>query len=540
MKHLYYTYLLLLTISSWAQSPNWEWFSTPQTDLQMFASAPVIDASGNVYVAYSSYFGTNISIGNYNFVQSSYGQFYIVKYSQNGAILWISTPQQATGQSIISSLKIDNLGNIYAFGKLEGSITLNDNLSLSFPYGVFVFKLDENGTYNWAKGTNGLCHIESHDFALDSNGYIYITGNFDCTSVTFGNITLTRQGIRDIFVVKYDTNGNVVWANNIMAGHENYFGNNRITVDHNNNVFIAGTFYNSPIKLGDTIYYNHGFSDIYLAKYTNSGQFLWGKTYGGQGGDNVNSICTDTEGNILMTGSVTNLAFDTINMVTGEVAFIGKFSPQGNASWINFGYGWLGDDGNDVVTNSAGDVFAVGYYFSPSIDFFENGEYIDNSTLINEGVANSYITKFNANGNFQWVKSIAGDSNNYAAALVLDNQENIYITGTYNGTVRFDNTTFSTPANPNVQYPFLAKLVQQPLTTTENNPEKVTIFPNPANNLLNIYLNNFNDESYEVYDIFGRCVGKGVLSNNQLDISKFPSGIYFLNINNTTTKFIKE
>jgi hypothetical protein len=58
--------------------------------------------------------------------------------------------------------------------------------------------------------------IEYHD------NYIYTVGTFSDSSFVFGNANINNQGGKDLVVIKWDTLGNLIWANNIWGSTDEY------------------------------------------------------------------------------------------------------------------------------------------------------------------------------------------------------------------------------------------------------------------------------------------------------------------------------
>ena len=73
----------------------------------------------------------------------------------------------------------------------------------------------------------------------------------------------------------------------------------------------------------------------------------------------------------------------------------------------------------------------------------------------------------------------------------------------------------------------------------ENNVFKV--FPNPSKDIITINTNNVNLKPYEIYSIDGKVSFAGYLNSadNQINLSKIPSGLYFIKIGGVTQKLIK-
>ena len=135
----------------------------------------------------------------------------------------------------------------------------------------------------WAKGAGGTYNDYTHSIAVDANGNSYVTGYFDSPTITFGSTVLTNAnsagGTCDIFIVKYDESGNVLWAKGEGGTSTDYAYS--ITVDANGNSFITGYFDSPSIIFGSTTLTNAdntgNTGDIFIVKYNTSGNVLWAK-----------------------------------------------------------------------------------------------------------------------------------------------------------------------------------------------------------------------------------------------------------------------
>ena len=94
--------------------------------------------------------------------------------------------------------------------------------------------------WQWAKSAGESSNDEATSVAVDLFGNTYVTGWFDSPSITFGLTTLTNVGAYDVFVVKYNSSGNVLWAKS--AGGTSYDAASSIAVDAVGNVYVAGYF----------------------------------------------------------------------------------------------------------------------------------------------------------------------------------------------------------------------------------------------------------------------------------------------------------
>src|SRR5947207_2063693 len=114
--------------------------------------------------------------------------------------------------------------NIFIFASLFSEI----NLSAQAPGWI------------WAKSAEGNSYDEASSVTTDNAGNIYFTGYFYNDSIIFGVDTLKNLGANDIFLVKYNSNGNVLWAKKAGGVGDDYVS--AITTDLVGNIYIVGWF----------------------------------------------------------------------------------------------------------------------------------------------------------------------------------------------------------------------------------------------------------------------------------------------------------
>lgn len=145
-------------------------------------------------------------IGTYTL---GYGPF-IVKYDSDGNIIWVnSIPGANEANGVVS----DNLGNVFVTGSFSGTLVVGNSTVTSSGFrDVFIIKYNNSGNPIWARTAGGTNTDESFSVCLDQAGNSIITGYFASPSITFGTYTLSTTLTSRHFVVKYDPNGNVLWA----------------------------------------------------------------------------------------------------------------------------------------------------------------------------------------------------------------------------------------------------------------------------------------------------------------------------------------
>ncbi|MFT6923491.1 MAG: hypothetical protein ACJA1C_002506 [Crocinitomicaceae bacterium] len=303
-------------------------------------------------------------------------------------------------------------------------------------------------TFEWAKSIGGSDYDVGYSITVDVSGNIYTTGHFEGT-VDFdpgvGVTSLTSNGFQDVFVQKYDANGDFIWAKS-LGGSLDDFGYS-VAVDVSGNVYTTGAFEGTvdfdpgPGILNLTSSFSE--RDIFIQKLDASGNFLWARSMGGgSGGDFGLCIKVDSGGNVYTTGYFRGGAVDfdpgpgtTMLWSNGiDDIFIQKLNASGNFLWAK-SMGSTGYDyGRSIEVDVSGNVYTTGS-FEGTVDFDPGAGTVN---VTSNGGSDIFIQKLDANGNFIWVKSMGGIYDDKGQSLTVDSGGNIYTTGEFYETVDFD------------------------------------------------------------------------------------------------------
>ncbi len=267
-------------------------------------------------------------------------------------------------------------------------------------YDIFLIKTDANGNVQWAKTYGGTNDDRASSVQQTSDGGYIVAGH----TFSFG------AGSYDIFLIKTDANGNVIWAKTyggtdydwassvqqtsdggyIVAGGTRSFGAGDIFLiktDANGNVIWAktygGTSAYSVQQTSDGGYivagatgFGAGGSDIFLIKTDANGNVIWAKTYGGISDDYAHSVQQTSDGGYIVAGHT--FSFGVINVDI----FLIKTDANGNVIWAKTYGGTSWDDASSVQQTSDGGYIVAGYIDS-----------------LGAGDDNFFLIKTDANGN---------------------------------------------------------------------------------------------------------------------------------------------
>lgn len=324
-----------------------------------------VDGNGNVYVT-GSFNSPSITFGSITLTNPNiYTEMFVVKYDASGNVVWTNSGS-GTSNDYGLGIAVDGNGNSYVTGYFTsptlscGSITLtNVGNPAFFRDEMFIAKYDSSGTVAWAKSGAGTGFDEGTAIAVDASGNSYVTGWFSDPGINFGGTYLATTSGYSIFLVKYDTSGNVVWAKKAGGNSTDYaYG---IAIDAIGNSYATGTFRSSTISFGSSTLNNVGLDDMFIMKFDASGNPQWAKSAGGTYYDKAKAVAVDANGNSYVAGyfASTSIAFGSTTLTSPSLGvntmFLVKYSPSGNVAWAKSASGnFLSIDPEIAVAADAG------------------------------------------------------------------------------------------------------------------------------------------------------------------------------------------
>lgn len=304
--------------------------------------------------------------------------------------------------------------------------------------------------YIWSKSFGNQNDTHGTSITTDSYGNVYNVGYFDSTMDADPSQSihlLNSNGQQDIYVTKFDKDGNFVWAHS--------FGGDRrdmpstIRVDLNGDLVITGEFRRTvdfdpstssyTLTSGGPGAYS---SDAFILKLDQHGNLIWAKQLTGSESSSSDELCIDKNNNIIITGTFTKTTdFDpgsgVHNIVSNNMAhdaFILKLGANGEFKWV---VPYMNSDwnaGSAIGVDTDNNVIAAGKFFS-TIDLDPNS---NTYSVTSAGQSDIYFVKLDSNANLIWGKSFGGSGDEGALTLALDNSNNIYLGGYFTSVVDFN------------------------------------------------------------------------------------------------------
>jgi hypothetical protein len=302
-----------------------------------------------------------------------------------------------------------------------------------------ILMLAQSSVPIWAINEGSDVDAISQGVCMDSNGNTIITGSFSNRTIKFGSNELANAslaGESDIFLVKYQTNGDVMWAKKIgKKGVEKAYG---VATDKFDNIFVVGSYTSPVLTFGSDTLVNKGSntSDIVLFKFDSNGNAIWARSIGGTDNEEGFSVATDKNNSVLITGSFSSnvLIADSLilnnngNLFTSDI-FFAKYDTDGNRIWLKNIGGNFFDEARGITVDKDGNMLVTGFF--NSLDML-----VGSINLINAGnnTADAFIAKYDSNGNALWAKSIGGPNDDIASSVITTTDGNLTIAGYFKST----------------------------------------------------------------------------------------------------------
>lgn len=392
-----------------------------------------VDGLGNVYVIGN--YGASISFGATTLSVAGANDVFIAKYNSNGDMAWV---QRITGDGTDEGkgIAVDANGDIYVVGQVStnaGFFNTTANVisnspvrrQTNGPTDVFVAKYNRDGQMLWNKLYGGGSPDQGVGIAVHTSG-IYITGFFSAPSATFGSTTIQAsggEGKYDAFLAKLNGNGDAIWAVS-CGGFENDYASS-VAVDTEGNAYMTGNF-SSPATFrsasgASTVYSSNATPDIFLAKYSSSGNLV--AFHNSNSGTPAFGSSVAVSGSaVYVTGTIqgANYGNTQVNYRGGGDIFLAKYNLTNlSVEWVKTAGGAGADAGNGVVVDKSGNVYITG--------LISNTSTFDNTSVSSSGNTDVFLAQYDSNSTFKFVKTAGGGGADGGTSLAVNTAGNLLL-----------------------------------------------------------------------------------------------------------------
>lgn len=584
----------------YSQAPSYSWSKANFGYVNDQVNEVAIDTDGNVIEVGFFQSATNLTTGlgafnlQGNTIEQSpypssctncpYGDSYIAKYNQTGALLWYLRTSGDYSETI-SSVTTDSQNNIYICGTyLSPNMAIgNFNLTDTNPYlKGFITKVSPGGNILWSQKIlstlgsypqNRMVGVQLVNIKSDAVGNVYISGQMRATSITSGSLSLNlvvenNTYRQDCFIAKYDSAGNPMWLKGVQGNGAEEI--TKIDVDPSGSVYFSGiSFGTNNLYVSSSSFptsnlsYNDGTS--FTAKLNPTGGVMWldySDFDNNIGFFNFDETASDSQGNVYAIGYVNyGLGSNSPQTITfgpttvtvpyvpnvrrDNVMVICKYSATGQKLWMKALPPNLYMRGVGIEIDINDTVYLLGQYVFPSnIDGFSlpNANFISNSVSLSNPEYKTFIASMDGEGNVNWARQTGlhyslqtTDFEVYNNSIV---QCGLFVQGS---SINFDgNILMGYPNSSTFRDGYIVKFNAASLSNPEfNSDSTLKIYPNPV-------LDNLNVQSYKpiketaIYDLVGKLI---IVNRNAeiIDVSNLAPGVYILKAINFTgdTSFFK-
>ena len=397
-----------------------------------YGRAVKVDNNDNIIIASdtnsSNCFTVNAFDSSYNY-QSD---VFITKFDSNGILLW-SSYFGGSGEDFIYGMVIDSFDNFYITGRTNSSDfpTLNAyDSTYNGESDCFVSKFSSNGLLLWSTFLGGMNVDCCTTVNLDDFDDIIVTGYTESPDFPILNaFDSSYNGYQDdAFITKFTNEGSLFYST-FLGGYWTDYGFD-VLIDSSNNVIITGATYayDFPTLNAYDSTHNGGY-DVFITKFSRSGELLWSTYMGGYANDVVNDAIIDSSDNIIITGRTCSSNFPTkkaydLTFNGGYCdAFVIKFSVGGSLLWSTFLGGYEADIGYGISVDASDNIIIAG--ISNSVDFpllFENQSIIG-------GNFDCIFAKFSSTGYLLFSSYLGENEDDRLFELTTDQYGNLFAIG---------------------------------------------------------------------------------------------------------------
>lgn len=471
---------------------------------------------------------------------------FIAKMDDNGDHQWISTIH-GDGFASIFDIGTDADNNILLVGwtTVQDYLYVNGEIVLegdgSWVNNSILLKLSgEDGSLIWFRNWTGeeYATLNSSRLAVDENNNIYVGGYYNAPfSIDGIEFTFDFFFGDDVFIIKFDNNGNAIWGqqwNSIAEGGWSTIRSMAVNEDA-----LYFTFeYSMPIIVnGEPLPYSGEYYWVAVAKASKeTGVIESIYPFGTEGGQLIQKIAFDNDNNLLVAGWFTaenpiTIGGFTLNGYGFNDGFIFKMNSNLEVIWAKDFGGLYADRAFNVRTGPDNQVFVGGGFSSNEPLKFDGNQVLDAMDPVS--LASCFL-ELDENGNFLQAVGIYGSmaetliSFNDAILQMANNQMYLFGVGFFVGEVEFTEGNFS--ANDH-NTGFLFKLALPNVTSNGDLQvlDDLKLYPNPVLDYLTISATDAIKE-VQVYDLKGQLLYRITENLQDVDMKHLTSGVYFVKI----------
>lgn len=538
MNRFWMCFILFATWTTMVQAQEVEWL-TQAGGLKYDSGMDIsLDKDQNSLVV--GVFSDTLQLEEIELAATGGTDLFIAKYDASGALQWANQAGSKANDEAFGVAN-DGEGSVYVTGSFRDTIDFGGNRLQAaglFDDDVFLAKYSADGSLQWVRQLGGAGSDIAYSIAVDSDGNSYITGRFAERLTSPPNddgtpFTFISKGIFDIFVAKYNADGQRMWIR--QYGGENYETASAIEADSDGNYYLTG-FFNGMLPLSGSELMSNGDFDVFVVKFDEDGTLQWSNQLGGAYSDLGTAIDLDASGNLYLTGSYEDTAFfdsESMTAIGSTDFFLAKLDVNGDFHWVRSGGGDDSDIGLGIATDANGNSHLTGSFGQMLI--LEG----DTTMVDTTDTGAIFLLQYNTEGTLVQKNNSTGASYDEGTAIAIDSDSNCYLTGSFSKNLNIGGNELQSNGSSDL---FVAKILGD-FTNVEEEIVGVSqhflkVHPNPTDHQLFI---EFEAEKQELFvlqlvDYAGRIVYEDIFENTQgvhkqtLEVDSFIGGMYVLQL----------
>lgn len=376
---------------------------------------------------------------------------FVARYAPNGELQWAKRAG-GTIRDLANGVAAFADGSCVVTGKFEDVSTfgpgetnqtlLNDGNDQG---DVFVARYNADGTLAWARRGGGSGNDSGSRVATFADGACVVAGRFQTTAVFGptepGQQTLVSDGSEDIFIARYEVDGDLLWAKraggmfqDIARGIDSLADGSCLIVSD-----FGGTATFGPGDPNQTVFVASGPFDVCLARYDANGALTWAKRIvTGPSFDEAYGVSAFPDGGCVVGGffrggstfgegdpGATTFA----SITASNDAYLARFAPDGSILWARHAGGAAsGDNFRSVAAFADGSCAAAGSF--AGLALYNIGQ-ADQLIAIGRGGSDAVVARYGANGDLLWLSLGAGALDNVGFGVAAHADGSVGACGTY-------------------------------------------------------------------------------------------------------------
>ena len=334
-------------------------------------------------------------------------------------------------------------GSAIVIGPFDGTATFGTTtLTSAGSNDVFVARISATGEWLWAIRAGGSESDVAWGVSVSTDGSAIVTGWFRA-SATFGTTTLTSAGVADVFVAKVSASGQWLWA--IGAGGTGSDIGYDVSVSTDGSATVTGLFRGSS-TFGLTTLTSAGSDDVFVAKVSAAGEWLWATRAGGTGSDIGLGVSVSTDASAIVTGSFSDDAtFGAMTLTSSGSTdvFAAAISAAGAWVWATRAGGSENEEGSSVSVLPDGSAIVTGWFRGTATFGGTTLTGIDSSRDV-------FVAKVDPAGTWLWATRAGGTDNEEGEGVAVGSDGSAIVTGWFFGEAIFGAATLTSAGSDDV------------------------------------------------------------------------------------------